>query len=100
MRHDTAAEAEALRHQLGDASRRSESLRQVIESISSELALEPLLTRIVENAVKLLGAQYGTIGLVVETADGQLVRTAAAYNMPARELGAEMAPGIGLAGRV
>ena len=72
----------------------------VIESISGELALEPLLTRIVESAVTLIGARLGSIGLVVEQADGPIVRTAAIYNMPAHELGAEMRPGVGVAGAV
>jgi GAF domain-containing protein len=92
--------ADALRRQLDEALRRAESLRHVIESISGELALEPLLTRIVESAVTLIGARLGSIGLVVEQADGPIVRTAAIYNMPAHELGAEMRPGVGVAGAV
>ncbi|MBC7870177.1 MAG: hypothetical protein H7Y09_05010, partial [Chitinophagaceae bacterium] len=43
-----------------------EILRQVIESISSELELRPLLTRIIIHACQLLGADRGTIGLVDE----------------------------------
>jgi GAF domain-containing protein len=92
--------ATVLRQRLDEANRRSESLRQVIESISGELALGPLLTRIVESAVQLIGARQGTIGLVAERADGPIVRTAAAYNMPPYELGAEMPPGVGIAGAV
>jgi hypothetical protein len=79
-----------LRQRLDEATRRGESLRQLIDSISGELALEPLLTRIVESAVQLIGAHQGTIGLVVERAGVPIVRTAAAYNMPPQELGAEM----------
>jgi signal transduction histidine kinase len=93
-------DAATLRRQLDEATRRAESMRRVIESISGELALEPLLTRIVESAVELIGARTGAIGLVVEQADGPVVRTAAIYNMPAHELGAEMRPGIGVAGAV
>lgn len=78
--------------------RQQESLRQVIESISSELELRPLLTRIVHHACELIGADNGTIGLVDE--QRQVVRTEAAYQMPAAEIGAEMSPGVGLAGRV
>lgn len=96
----TIEDMESLRRQLGDATRRAESLRRVIESISGELALEPLLTRIVESAVELIAAQYGSIGLVVDTPDGPAVRIAAIFNMPAEELGAEFPPGTGLAGRV
>jgi GAF domain-containing protein len=78
--------------------RQQASLRAVIESISGELELRPLLTRIVRSACELLEADHGTIGLVDDVAN--VVRTAAGYNMPPNELGAEMAPGVGLAGQV
>lgn len=78
--------------------RQQESLRQVIESISSELELRPLLTRIVRHACELIGADNGTIGLVDEQAG--VIRTEAIFEMPAAELGAEMPPGVGLAGQV
>jgi signal transduction histidine kinase len=78
--------------------RQQESLRAVIESISSELELRPLLTRIVRHACELLNAENGTIGLVDEELN--LVRTEAAYRMPPDELGAEMPCGVGLAGQV
>ena len=75
-------------------------LQRVIVSISSGLALEPLLYKILDGAVALIQATHGTIGLVVDLADGPVVRTVATYNMPDEELGAEMASGVGLAGRV
>ena len=78
--------------------RQQEVLRAVIESISSELHLRPLLTRIVRHACELIGADNGTIGLVDERRE--LVRTEAIWQMPGDELGAEMPRGIGLAGRV
>lgn len=78
--------------------RQQESLREVVESISSELELRPLLTSIVRHACDLLEADAGTIGLYDETRD--LIRTEAACNMPPGELGAEMPPGVGLAGAV
>ena len=78
--------------------RQQEVLLEFIGSISSELELRPLLTRIVHHACELLGADYGTIGLV--DAPRNVVRTEAAYRMPPDELGAEMAPGEGLAGLV
>lgn len=92
----------ALRRKLATATRRAESLSRVIDSIttSSELALQPLLTRIVESAVALLDARYGSIGLVVETPQGPVVRVAAIHNMPLKEMAAEIPPGVGLAGRV
>ena len=49
-------------------------------------------------AIELIGAEHGTIGLVDHERD--LVRTAAGYHMPAGEIGAEMARGVGLAGVV
>ncbi len=78
--------------------RQQESLRSIIESISSELELRPLLTRIVQHACELLDADRGTIGLV--DAEQQRVRTEAIYKMPPDELGAEMPRGVGLAGKV
>ncbi len=75
-------------------------LQRVIASISSGLALEPLLSKILDGAVALIHATHGTIGLVVDLVDGPVVRTVATYNMPSEELGAEMKPGMGLAGYV
>jgi len=77
---------------------RQESLRAVIESISSELDLRPLLTRIVRHACDLIGADNGTIGLYDPEKD--VIRTEAVLNMPPEELGSEMPPGVGLAGHV
>ncbi|MBB5519225.1 GAF domain-containing sensor histidine kinase [Amphiplicatus metriothermophilus] len=70
----------------------------MIEVISGELELRPLLTIIVQKACELLGAQRGSIGLVDEERD--LVRIEAAYNMPPEELGSVARRGQGLAGAV
>ncbi|MBC8139607.1 MAG: GAF domain-containing protein [Fibrella sp.] len=78
--------------------RQQESLRAVIESISRELELHPLLTNIVRYACELIGADNGTIGLIDE--DRMVGRTEAVYQMPDSELGAVIRPGIGLAGKV
>lgn len=78
--------------------RQQESLRQLIESISGELELRPLLTRIIAHACTLIGAHHGSIGLYDEERD--LIRIAAIYRMPRSELGAELGPGTGLAGHV
>jgi signal transduction histidine kinase len=75
-----------------------ETLLSFIESISGELELRPLLTRILRAACELIGADHGTIGLVDEKR--RVVRTEAIYNMPADEMGAEMPAGVGIAGRV
>jgi signal transduction histidine kinase len=80
------------------ALREAEALRRVVEEISSELELRPLLTRIVTHACQLLRADDGSIGLYDPTR--KLIRTEATYQMPARELGAEVSAGIGLAGAV
>ncbi len=91
---------ERLQQQRDEALRRAESLRRVIELISSELALAPLLTRIVASATELIGAQYGSVGLVRERSGGAVVEIAAAVNMPPTELGMEFPANVGLAGRV
>jgi GAF domain-containing protein len=78
--------------------RQQESLREIIESISAELELRPLLTLIVQRACDLLGAENGTIGLVDEQRN--VVRTEAAHRLPANELNAEAPPGVGLFGAV
>jgi len=90
----------ALQRRLNDATRRAESLRRVIESISGELALQPLLTRIIQCAVELIGADDGTISLVVEKQTGPVMRALAAYNLPQLEMGQEIGPGVGLSGLV
>ena len=78
--------------------RRQRSLRSVIESISGELELQPLLTRIVHQACTLIDADHGTIGLVDEARG--VVRTEAGFNMPPNELGSELGAGEGIAGLV
>jgi signal transduction histidine kinase len=80
------------------ALREAEALRQMVEEISSELELRPLLTRIVTHACDLLGADDGSIGLFDPLK--KVIRTEAVYRMPPRELGAEVGPGVGLAGAV
>ncbi len=83
-----------------DVIRQVDILQRVIVSISSGLALEPLLSKILDGAIALIEATHGTIGLVTDSMSGPVVRTVATYNMPAEELGAEMAVGMGLAGCV
>ncbi len=89
-----------LHAQLAEAQRRAESLHRVIELISGELDLSVLLTRIVASAAELIGAQYGSIGLVIERPDGPVVRNVAVLNMPDRERDAEHPADVGLIGRV
>jgi two-component system, NarL family, sensor kinase len=75
-----------------------ELLSQMVEEISGELALEPLLAHIVERACNLIGADDGVIGLYVPELD--VIRTAASHNIPANELRAIVPRGKGLTGRV
>ena len=84
--------------QLRQLLRQQESVRAVVETISGELELQPLLESILRHACELIGAEHGTIGLVDPARD--LVRTAAGYRMPPGEAGAEMPRGVGLAGVV
>ena len=78
--------------------RQRDSLREIIESIGAELDLRSLLTRIVRLACELLDADDGAIGLYDEARG--VIRTEAIFRMPEEELGAEMPPGVGLAGQV
>lgn len=87
-------------HKITDAIRRVDILQRVITSISSGLSLDPLLSNILESAVTLIEATHGTIGLVINKNGTQFIRTVAVHNMPEEELGAEMAPGEGIAGAV
>jgi Signal transduction histidine kinase len=95
MRETAAAVAAA---EMRALLQRQESLRAVVESISSELELRPLLTRIVRHACELIGADNGTIGLY--DPERNVIRTEAVFQMPPDELGAEMGPDVGLAGHV
>lgn len=73
-------------------------LSQMVEDISGELALEPLLQRIVERACELIGADDGVIGLYDPPRDA--IRTVASYNIPPGQLSAHLRRGQGLTGRV
>jgi two-component system, NarL family, sensor kinase len=75
-----------------------ELLSEIVEEISGELALEPLLAHIVERACNLIGADDGVIGLYVPERD--VIRTAASHRIPDEELLEELPRGKGLTGRV
>ena len=89
-----------LQAQLAEATQREESFRRLIESISSELSLDRVLTRIVESAVELLGAEHGGVGLVIQTPDGPVIRPHAHHNLLPRRGSVDIRPGAGLFGRV
>lgn len=84
--------------QLNSVTEQVDVLSQVVEEISGELALEPLLERIVERACRLIGADDGVIGLYEPHADA--IRTAASFNIPESELWPLLPRGSGLTGRV
>ena len=91
----------ALKKRMTDASDAmidQDHLREMIEVISGELELRPLLTIIVQKACELLRAERGSIGLV--EAGGGVVRIEAVYRMPPEELGSISRAGEGLAGSV
>lgn len=83
----------------GDRRLRNErSVHRIVESISSELALEPLLTSIIRHACELLEVPMGSIGLYEPAAQG--IRITATHGMGRKRIGTLMGPGVGLAGRV
>lgn len=83
----------------GDRRLRNErSVHRIVESISSELALEPLLTSIIRHACELLEVPMGSIGLYEPGSKG--IRITATHGMGRKRIGALMGPGVGLAGRV
>ncbi len=84
--------------ELRELLRRWEALLAFIESVSSELDLQPLLTRILANACDLVSADSGAIGLVDERRN--VIRIEAVHRMPEGELGSEVPAGEGLAGHV
>lgn len=78
--------------------RRRDALRQVVESISSELDLNSLLEQVVRNAVDLLDASGGSITLMEQ--DGSVARLRAVYNLPEVLVGQVLEPGQGITGIV
>ena len=81
-----------------DVHRQLDLLSQMVEEISGELALEPLLAGMVERACRLIGADDGVIGLYVPERD--VIRTAASHAIVGDQVLAELPRGHGLTGRV
>lgn len=81
-----------------DLERQRALLWQVVEDISGDLDLEPLLDRIVAGACTLIGAEDGVIGLYDPAVDA--IRTAANYHIPESQVTAVLPRGWGLLGRV
>ena len=81
-----------------DVHRQLDLLSQMVEEISGELALAPLLASLVERACRLIGADDGAIGLYVPERD--IIRTAASHAISRDQILAELPRGHGLTGRV
>ena len=96
----TASDLAVQNQELSSALQQLDALREVVASISSELALEPLLERIVASAVSLLGAYAGAISLVGETLDAPR-RLVVTHNLDAEGLATRGIPArAGLMGEV
>jgi len=74
------------------------TLLSLIEAMSSELDLDPLLRKMVVNAVELLGAEQGAIGLVDD--ERHAVRHKALHNLPQALLHIDFTAGVGISGQV
>ena len=95
-----AHELAAQNQELNDALRQLDALREVVESISSELDLEALLERIVASAVSLLAAHAGAISLLGPHLDAPR-RLVATFNLDAEGLATRGIPArAGLMGEV
>src|SRR3982750_1654357 len=73
-------------------SRALASLQVLIDSMGRQADLGPLLTRLLDVACDLIGADHGAIGLIDPARE--VVRTAAVRNMPPNELGSETPAGV------
>ena len=74
------------------------ALREAVEAVSSELHRGLLLQKLIMSAVRLLGAETGSVGLY--EAEEDRVRLAAVHNLPAELLGIVFRPGEGVAGQI
>ncbi|TAK21494.1 MAG: GAF domain-containing protein [Chloroflexota bacterium] len=74
------------------------SLREVVESVSAELDLRPLLDKVVRHAVQLMGADGGTVSLIhPHTGEARLNSL---YGLPSDLLDTIVPPDTGLVGQV
>lgn len=77
---------------------RLELLQHMLEELSADQGLEPLLTQLLAGACSLFAAVDGAICL--HDAGNDVMRVAAVYRRPASERGREFARGQGLPGRM
>ncbi len=98
---ELASELARRDQQITDLERRLQQLNtllSLIEALSSELDLDSLLRKMAVNAVELLGAEQGAIGLVDE--ERHAVRHKALHNLPPALLHIDFAEGVGISGQV
>jgi DNA-binding NarL/FixJ family response regulator/signal transduction histidine kinase len=97
---ETTRDLAAQNQELTGALRQLDALREVVESISSELDLRALLKRVVANAVSLLDAYAGAISLVGDDLDAPR-RLVVTHNLDAEGLDTRGIPSrAGLMGEV
>ena len=76
---DLKKENAALRLELAEALERQTATSEVLQVISSTPGnLEPVFEKMLENATRVCGAKFGTMGLV----EGNSIRVVALYNVP------------------
>lgn len=84
-----AAELALLRQQYDQVhqqmTRQMASLTRVVELLDGDLAIEPLLTRLIEYAIELVGAAAGTIVVGRFEVDGPVIEALAGINWPPKE---------------
>jgi GAF domain-containing protein len=96
--HASSAIANARLHDRTESDlRHLTSLREIVESVSAELDLQPLLDKVVASAVQLLGADGGTVSLVGHTGTARLKSV---YGLAPDLLEFEIPPGTGMVGQV
>ncbi|MBN1201852.1 MAG: GAF domain-containing protein [Anaerolineae bacterium] len=93
----TAVRNMRLYYRLHQAERRQRVVSRVADLITKDLALDTVLTRIVEEAIRLVDGTYGLVLLVQP--DKSLVVSAIYQDSPA-EMGRRVSPGEGQAGIV
>src|SRR6266516_6781180 len=76
---DLKKEIATLRRELAEALERQTATSEVLQVISGTPGeLEPVFQKMLENATRICGANFGSMGLY----DGDCFRTVALYNVP------------------
>lgn len=78
--------------------RQLETLNEVARSLTSTLELDPLLNKILESAVDLLGGEAGSL-LLVDERSGEMIFQVSVGPVAQNLIGTRLPPGKGLAGK-